>query len=112
MARAKVEREGACRIGATVCLNSLGVDAAHLIPRSRIPGPECMAESNIVPLCRAHHTAFDAGRLDLLPFLTRDEQAYATFLVGIHEAYTRLTGQAPVLREFEPIGRTATPGEW
>lgn len=94
-AREKVELEGGCR----VCKGS-PADAAHIIPRSRVPGPEAMAQSNIVPLCRPHHVAFDDRRLDLLPFLSVDEQAFAVFLVGMIEAYTYICGQPPVLREF------------
>jgi predicted restriction endonuclease len=92
-ARAKVDEERACRHASPECAGQL--DAAHIIPRSRIPGPEAMMASNIVPLCRTHHERFDAGGLDILPYLTRDEQAFAVFLVGIAEAYRRLTGERP-----------------
>lgn len=86
-ARAKVDREP-CR----VCLSPF-VDAAHIIPRSRAtPGPGEDAR-NIVPLCRKHHVEYDQGRLDLLPYLTREEQAYAVELVGLYEAYRRTTNE-------------------
>jgi hypothetical protein len=40
--------------------------------------------------CDAHRS-FDEGTLDILPLLTREEQSYAVLLVGLHEAYRRLT---------------------
>ena len=89
--RAKAEAEG-CRI----CGSTFAVESAHVIARSRIsPGP---AEDtlNIVGLCGFRgcdaHRSFDEGRLDLLPYLTREEQAYAVELVGLAEAYRRITG--------------------
>jgi len=87
-ARAKVEEEGDCR----VC-GAPGPDAAHLIPRSRIRSGPGEQPLNIVPLCRAHHTAFDAHQLDLLPYLTLSEQGYAASLVGLAEAVRRICGR-------------------
>jgi len=84
-ARKKCEGEP-CR----VC-GGIAHDPAHVIPRSRIPGPEAMHAANIVPLCRGDHKAFDQGRLDLLPYLTREEQTHAASLVGLAEAYQRTT---------------------
>ncbi len=86
-AREKIEAEENCR----VC-GQHGVDPAHIVPRSRVPGPAAMDAGNIAPLCRRCHTAYDAGRLDLLPHLTREEQAFAAGLVGLAEAYERTTG--------------------
>lgn len=86
-ARLKIEREP-CR----VCLSPF-VDPAHIIPRSRVkPGPGEDAR-NIVPLCRVCHRAYDEGRLDILPVLTREEQAYVVGLVGLTEAYRRTTNE-------------------
>lgn len=88
---AKVVDEGTCR----VC-DRRATDPAHIIPRSRVsasasgPGEDAR---NIVPLCRLCHTAFDEGTLDLLPYLRRDEQAYAVELVGLFEAYRRTTNE-------------------
>jgi hypothetical protein len=85
-AREKVDRERACR----VCGYS-ALDPAHIIPRSRVkPGPG-EDPRNIVPLCRLCHELYDLGRLDLLPVLSREEQAYAVLLVGLAEAYQRTT---------------------
>ena len=84
--RAKVQGEGGeCRR-----CGLIGADAAHIIPRSRIPGPEAMDARNCVPLCRHCHTAFDHGRLDLVGLLNREEQLYAVELVGLGEAHRRL----------------------
>jgi len=66
------------------------LDAAHIIPRS-LGGNE--AEAATVPLCRSCHTEFDAHTLDLLPHLTRDEQAHAVRLVGMASAWRTITGQ-------------------
>jgi len=92
-ARAKVDAEGCCRS----CGNTFQVEAAHILSRARIsPGP---AEDprNIVPLggnqgC-ACHRSFDEGSLDILPYLSLEEQAYVVSLVGIAEAYRRTTGE-------------------
>lgn len=89
--RQKVEAEGHCR----VCGRSgLKLDAAHIIPRSRVaPGPGEHVD-NIVPLCAERcHPAFDTGGFDLLPYLTIGEQAYATRLVGMLEALQRTTNR-------------------
>lgn len=93
-AHEKVKAEAICR----VCSLGAGsmtipVDPAHIIPRSRVkPGPG-EDPRNICPLCRDCHRAFDEGKLDLLPYLTRDEQAYAVELVGLYEAYRRTTNE-------------------
>ena len=88
--RAKVDEEGVCR----VCGSSWRLEAAHVIPRSRVrPG---MGEDprNIVPLCGDQcHPAYDQGRLDLLPYLTASEQAYAVEIDpgGLMGALQRVT---------------------
>lgn len=86
-AREKVDDEGHCR----VCGRSIVLDPAHIIPRSRVSAGPGEDPRNIVPLDRTCHTAYDEGTLDLLPHLTRDEQAYAVELVGLAEAYQRTT---------------------
>lgn len=70
------------------------VEAAHIIPRSRISaGLGGEDPKNICPLCRLCHVAYDQGKLDLLPHLYPSEQGYAAELVGIAEAYQRTTNQ-------------------
>ena len=86
---AKVATEGQCR----ACGSTQIVDPAHLIPRSRITQGG-MDPRNIVPLCRLCHMQHDQGAgLDLLPYLTREEQAHAVSLVGLAEAYRRICGK-------------------
>lgn len=81
-ARRKVDRERSCRIQG--CRVNWGLEAAHVIDRSvaKSPGPK-VPEDDIVPLCKEHHGQYDAHRLDLLPVLTKREQAKAVFLVGV-----------------------------
>ena len=85
---AKAREEGCCR----ACGSTQIIDAAHIIARSRVTkGGE--DPRNIVPLCRLCHMQADQGTgLDLLPYLTLEEQAYAVSLVGIAEAYRRICG--------------------
>lgn len=96
-ARAKVEREGVCR----VC--GLGgpdvLDAAHTWDRS-LGGGGFDDPDLIVPLCSAIkgglgcHDAYDARQLDLLPYLTLDEQvAMVRAAGGIERARDRATGR-------------------
>lgn len=89
--RAKVASEGACR----ACGSTVGLQAAHIIPRSRIHadgGGE--SADNVICLCRDCHAAQHAGRLELLPMLTLEEQGFAASLVGIEEARRRTTRAA------------------
>jgi hypothetical protein len=76
-----------------VCGSVARVDPAHLIPRSLggCDEPDC-----VVPLCRTHHRVYDAGALDLLPFLEprwRAELAHAVQHVGLLGAIRRVTGR-------------------
>jgi hypothetical protein len=87
---AKVDREGTCRVGGS--LHQIP-EAAHIIQRSRIPSDDAMHADNCIPLCRKCHTEYDAGTLDLLPYLSLGEQAYITWLVGIVAAFRRSTGR-------------------
>lgn len=82
------EEENSCR----VC-GRMPADAAHLAPRSRVkPGP---AEDprNCLPLCRSCHRDFDERRLDVLPYLTPEEQSYVVLLLGLVSALELLTGE-------------------
>lgn len=81
----KCEEEGACR----VCGPCEILDPAHVIHRSQGGG---MSPAAIVPLCREHHRAYDAGDLDLIPHLTREEQLEAVRVVGLSRAYRMLGG--------------------
>ncbi len=83
-AHEKVADEGVCRY----CASSGPLDPAHIVPRSRGGDMDAL---NIVPLCRTHHTAYDAGQLELLGRLTVQEQAHAAGLVGLAEAFRRTT---------------------
>lgn len=51
-----------------------------------------------MPLCRLHHELYHGGDLDLLPYLTQDEQAYAVFLVGYVRAGRYMSGKRDELR--------------
>lgn len=46
----------------------------------------------VVPLCRACHTAYDEHRLDLLPYLTYTEQARVALHLGLVRGLRRTTG--------------------
>lgn len=88
-ARQKLEDEGRCRY----CARIGPLDPAHIIPRSRVRPGAGEDPRNILPLCRAHHDAYDRGSLDVLPVLTREEQAYAVELVGLEEARRYVTNE-------------------
>lgn len=84
--RAKVLAEGRCRR----CHATWALEAAHIIPRSRI-GPGLGEQAlNCVPLCRDCHALQHAGHVDLFPLLTTQEWEYAVGLVGEGEAERRL----------------------
>lgn len=89
---AKCEEEGRCR----VCGIERGLDLAHLAPREHDepkPGRKTryVEPDNAIPLCRHDHTDFDAHRLDVLPYLTLDEQLHVVrVLGGIEQARMRL----------------------
>jgi hypothetical protein len=48
----------------------------------------------IVPLCVECHMAYDAHKLDLLPYLNYAEQSKVVADLGIVRAYKRLTGES------------------
>lgn len=94
-ARMKVEREGGCRVcgaPARVC------DAAHTWSRGQ-GGAGFDDPDAVVPLCSAikggvgHHDAYDAHELDLLPYLTTEEQvALVRYAGSIERARDRARG--------------------
>lgn len=82
---------GACR----VC-GEERVDRAHVIPRSLAPNAGDHG-AHLIALCRSHHREYDAGALDLLPFLTVDEQAAAVQAAGgLMAAFRVITGNRGV----------------
>jgi hypothetical protein len=108
-ARAKVEEEGVCRAcgipdGSTLDDQRVWLETAHVIPRALsdevLEGPRGgkvrhVPRDAVVPLCAPDrcHAAFDSHRLDLLPVLTRAEELHAVRVVGLGEAYRRITGE-------------------
>ncbi|NBT36055.1 MAG: HNH endonuclease [Betaproteobacteria bacterium] len=95
--RAKVDAEGRCRL----CGTGGRLEAAHLIPRSRIPIHSGCGEDprNAIPLCPPCHRSYDIAdhrtghRQGVIHVTTKQEQAYCVELVGIEEAYARLLGR-------------------
>ena len=88
-AREKVENEGRCR----VCKASGPLDAAHVIPRSANGSVDNMSHLSVIPLCRICHSRQHTAKLDILPFLTLDEQMAAVRAAGgIVSAYRHTTG--------------------
>jgi hypothetical protein len=84
-ARAKVDREGTCR----VCGAVDNLQAAHVIGRSHDPANGKVRPVDVVPLCGPCHMQYDGRSLSLLPYLTHDEQAAAVEHVGMVSAYRR-----------------------
>ena len=79
-----------CRVCKTK--DGYGLDPAHVIDRS-VGG--CDEAACVVPLCRLCHNAYDEGtpQLDLLPYLTLEEQAHAVGHLGLTRALRRITGE-------------------
>lgn len=101
-ALAKVQAEGRCRVCGE---DRAKLDAAHTIGREHDhlidpeqPGMGRFVDPlDVVPLCRRHHDEFDgraSTRLDLLPYLSKAEQAAAVRHVGIIGALRRLSGRS------------------
>lgn len=88
-AREKCEAEdNRCR----VC-RKVGVDAAHVIPRSRNGSEANMSADAIIPLCRICHQRQHLEKLSILEVLTLDEQVAAVRNAGgIVTAYRYTTG--------------------
>jgi hypothetical protein len=84
--RDKVRTEGLCRN----CYQPAS-DPAHCIPRAN---GGCNDPLCVIPLCRPCHNEYDQARtLDVLPLMTRAEQAHAVSHVGLAAAYRRTTNQ-------------------
>lgn len=95
-ARRKVEGEGCCRVCGTPADRC---DAAHTWDRS-LGGRGFDTPDLIVPLCsdvkggQGCHQLYDQHQLDLLPYLTVDEQvAMVRAAGGIERARRRAIGQ-------------------
>lgn len=89
--REKIEREQFCRVGGS--LHS-PPDPAHIIQRSRVPaGMGAEHQDNCIPLCRRCHQAYDERRLDILPYLSKEEMGYVVLLVGMLSALERVTNR-------------------
>lgn len=94
----KVHAEGRCR----VCGSPDALEAAHTISRRlqdyEVEGPKggvsiYVKPESIIPLCKTHHMAYDARRLDLLPYTFLPEQVWAVETAGgIAAANKRLSG--------------------
>jgi len=65
------------------------VDPAHITPRS-LGG--CDHSDCVIGLTRSSHRDYDAGELDILPYLTLEEQGHAVSHLGILGALKRTTG--------------------
>jgi hypothetical protein len=77
-----------------VCLQTKGITAAHLAPRT-LGG--CDDPACVVPLCWLHHRAYDTGKLELLPYLEprwRAETAHAVLHLGLIGAVRRLAPES------------------
>lgn len=100
-ARAKVAREGMCRVRLGRAYGGCEgpVQAAHVIGRAtdrkNANGVAVVVAEAVVPLCLSHHQKYDTHQLDLLPYLTLPEQVYAVEAAGgIEAARRRTTGGA------------------
>lgn len=87
----KVERQGARFTNLrTEAAFDFTVDPMHVTPRG-IGG--CDHEDCVIGAPRSLHNKYDRGELDILPFLTLDEQAHAVKHLGILGALKRTTGE-------------------
>ena len=82
---AEQKRTNWCRM----CAKVGRVELAHVIGRARDDRSGLVNPDSVVPLCQTCHREYDAGRLDLLPFLTVDEQVQAVRDAGGLEAARR-----------------------
>ena len=62
-----------------VCGSEHRVDAAHVVPRAL----GCGDALCVCPLCRRCHAAYDAGELDVLPYLEPAYRAQLAHAVGM-----------------------------
>ena len=91
MAATDAQRAAVAGRPCIACESEHRVDAAHVVPRAL----GCGDALDVVPLCRRCHAAYDAGRLDLLPYLEpgfRAQVAHAVGHVGLIGALQRICG--------------------
>jgi len=99
-ARQKVEDEGGCRVCGAPARQC---DAAHIWDRGTAGG-DFKDPDLIVPLCSqikggpGCHGLYDSHQLDLLPYLTLDEQAAMVKKIGIARAFKRASGSSTITR--------------
>lgn len=96
-AHEKVAREGSCRV-CRLREYEADLDPAHVVPRAQARPGVGEDARNIVPLCRTCHASYDGQareRLDLLPYLSHEEQAYAVLVHpgGMMGALRRVTNR-------------------
>jgi hypothetical protein len=92
MAATDAQRAAVAGRPCIVCGATSPVDPAHLTSRAQ---GGCDAPTCCIALCRVHHRAYDAGELDLLPFLEpgcRAQLAHAVGHVGLIGALRRVSG--------------------
>lgn len=97
----KVRREAECRL----CGVQRNLQAAHLAPRAHDKPKRFgskvrhVAPDNILPMCASCHRRFDAHMVDVLEYLTVEEQVHVVrALGGIENARMRL---APM--DYKPV---------
>ena len=83
-----MDTEAECRS----CQRGDDLQAAHISYRRFDSG--LIDPNGIVPLCVECHMAYDAHKLDLLPYINYAEQAKVVADLGIVRAYKRLTGES------------------
>jgi len=99
-ARRKVTVERMCRVCGAPGWEAR-LEAAHVIGRAAADethpdgsGRLIVRAVDVVPLCEPCHRDYDAHRLDLLPYLTGEEQTRAVQVAGgILSALRRTTGR-------------------
>lgn len=96
LARSKVEAEGRCR----VCGQTSSLEAAHVCGQKYDSADGIVRPVDVVPLCSRKpsgaggcHQAYDSHDLDLLPYLSLEEQAWAAGHLGLVRALARTTGR-------------------
>jgi len=92
MAATDAQRAAVAGRPCILCGSEHRVDAAHVIPRA-LGRSDALC---VCPLCRRCHAAYDAGELDLLPYLEpgfRAQVAHAVGHVGLIGALRRISGE-------------------